>query len=286
MAYTATTASAAVAVPFLVGDTSILGHPAPTSRLRQCQLHRQRYRQLRKFQHPYAGPFTLLKKADVNAFVLDIPAHWRLHSVFNVSRLKLWKADHTRKHPPPSPVRYTAAAKCEVETIIEHKGTTVRDPKYRVKRVGYPDRGGNHSTYGAAATSCSANTTLRMACGSTSGWKGSRECWLRLMDRSFFAVVVFTWGLVWYLLFVICYLLFEFGLLFCFVGFSFRERCLFSWEGSGCRRRIPGSVDATRSVPSRVCGLGTRMPLGLLLDSHTLALVRRPLPIRGRRSPL
>jgi hypothetical protein len=41
-----------------------------------------------KNQHPYAGPFRLLKKVCKNAFVLDIRAHWRLHPVFNVSRLK------------------------------------------------------------------------------------------------------------------------------------------------------------------------------------------------------
>jgi len=42
-----------------------------------------------KFQHPYAGPFTILKSAGENAFVLDITALWRLHPVFNVARLKL-----------------------------------------------------------------------------------------------------------------------------------------------------------------------------------------------------
>jgi transposase InsO family protein len=95
----------------------------------------------RKFQHPYAGPFTLLKKAGENAFVLDIPARWRLHPVFNVSRLKLSRVDHTREHPPPPPLRSTAtgAPEYEVETIVEHKGTTVKNLKYLVKWVGYPD---------------------------------------------------------------------------------------------------------------------------------------------------
>ena len=47
----------------------------------------------RRFQHPYTGPFKLQKKAGENAFVLDIPAHWRLHLVFNVARLKLSRVD-------------------------------------------------------------------------------------------------------------------------------------------------------------------------------------------------
>jgi len=62
----------------------------------------------RKFQHPYAGPFTILKAAGENAFVLDIPTHWRLHPVFNVSRLKPSKVDRTREHPSLSPLRSTA----------------------------------------------------------------------------------------------------------------------------------------------------------------------------------
>ena len=39
-----------------------------------------------KFQHPYTGPFKLLKQVGNNAFWLDIPTHWRLHPVFNVTR--------------------------------------------------------------------------------------------------------------------------------------------------------------------------------------------------------
>lgn len=93
----------------------------------------------RKFQHPYAGPFRLLKKAGNNAFVLDIPVHWRLHPVFNVARLKPSRVDRTREHPPPPPQRSTAnaAAEYEVESIIEHCGTVARNLEYLIKWVGY-----------------------------------------------------------------------------------------------------------------------------------------------------
>jgi len=93
----------------------------------------------RKFQHPYAGPFKLLKKVGENVFLLDIPAHWRLHPVFNVSCLKLSKVDRSREHPPPPPLRSTAAVEYEVEGIQEHRGSTVRDLQYLVKWVGYTD---------------------------------------------------------------------------------------------------------------------------------------------------
>jgi len=93
----------------------------------------------RKFQHPYAGLFTILKFAGENAFVLDIPAHWRLHLVFNVTCLKLSKVDKTREHPPPPPLRSTATVEYQVELICEHRGSTVRDLEYLVQWVGYAD---------------------------------------------------------------------------------------------------------------------------------------------------
>jgi len=91
------------------------------------------------FQHPFAGPFTILKYAGENAFVLNIPAHWRLHPVFNVTRPKLLKVDKTHEHPPPPPLHSTATIEYKVESICEHRGTTVRDFEYRIKWVGYAD---------------------------------------------------------------------------------------------------------------------------------------------------
>jgi len=81
----------------------------------------------------------LLKKAGENAFVLDIPAHWRLHPVFNVARLKPSRVDRNREHPPPPPLRSTVTVEYKVETIREHRGTTVGDLEYLVKWVGYSD---------------------------------------------------------------------------------------------------------------------------------------------------
>jgi len=93
----------------------------------------------RKFQHPYAGPFTILKSAGETAFVLNIPAHWRLHPVFNIARLKFSRVDRTREHPPPLPLRSTATVEYEVESLRKHRGTTVRDLEYLVKWAGYVD---------------------------------------------------------------------------------------------------------------------------------------------------
>jgi len=92
-----------------------------------------------KFQHPYASPFTILKSASENAFVLDILAHLRLHPVFNVAHLKLSRVDRTRKHPPPPPLPSTATVEYKVESIRKHRGTTVRNLEYLVKWVDYVD---------------------------------------------------------------------------------------------------------------------------------------------------
>jgi len=93
----------------------------------------------RKFQHPYAGPFTILRTAGENACVLDIPAHWRLHPVFNVARLKLSRVDRIHEHPPPPPLWSTATVEYKVESIREYCGTTIRNLEYLVKWVSYTD---------------------------------------------------------------------------------------------------------------------------------------------------
>jgi len=70
-------------------------------------------------------------------FLLMNPPHWRLYLVFIVARLKPSRFDRSREHPPPPPLRSTATGEYEVETIREHRGTTVRDLEYLVKWLGY-----------------------------------------------------------------------------------------------------------------------------------------------------
>jgi len=123
--------------PFRVGDSVFLDtHLLPVSYAKVNSTANDNVNS-RKFQHLYAGPFTILKSAGENAFVLDISAHWHLHPVVNIARLKLSKVDKTREHPPPPPLHSTATVEYEVESICEHRGITVRDLKYLVKWVGY-----------------------------------------------------------------------------------------------------------------------------------------------------
>jgi len=126
----------------------------------------------RKFQHPYAGPFRLLKKAGENAFLLDIPAHWRLHPVFNVARLKLSKDDRTRSHPTPPPLRSTAASapEYEVEATMDHRGSVVRNLKYLVKWRYGSQLGSRWRTLKVAVMSFCTTTMSSIAYAPTSGW--------------------------------------------------------------------------------------------------------------------
>jgi len=59
--------------------------------------------------------------------------------IFNVVRLKLSKVDKTCEQPPTPPLRSTATVKYKVESICDHRGTTVRDLEYLVKWVSYAD---------------------------------------------------------------------------------------------------------------------------------------------------
>jgi hypothetical protein len=74
--------------PFRVGDTVFLGIRLLPVAYANVNSAANDSANSGKFQNPYAGPFTLLKKVGENAFVLDIPAHWRLRLVFNVSRFQ------------------------------------------------------------------------------------------------------------------------------------------------------------------------------------------------------
>jgi len=111
--------------PFQIGDSVFLDtHLLPVS-YANVNSTANDCANSRKFQHLYAGLFTILKSAGKNAFVLDIPVHWRLHPDFNITRLKLSRVDRIREHPPPPLLRSTANIEYEVESIRNHRGTTV-----------------------------------------------------------------------------------------------------------------------------------------------------------------
>ena len=71
----------------------------------------------------YCGPFTILEKY-IAAYKLDLPPHMKIHLVFHVSQLKLYKklADVTRTYQKPNPiVTAVGQEEFEVEEIINHR---------------------------------------------------------------------------------------------------------------------------------------------------------------------
>ena len=97
----------------------------------------------RKLGPLYCGPFPVLEKL-TSAYRLDLPPHMRVHPVFHVSQLKLYRKpeDTKRRYSKPGPV-VTAAGEeeFEVEEIINHrkrrrgKKTTI---EYLIFWKGYP----------------------------------------------------------------------------------------------------------------------------------------------------
>ena len=94
----------------------------------------------RKLQHRFAGPFKLGTQHGENSFKLeDLPAHWRIHDVFNVDRFRLDTSDKSRPQQRPPPLRSSKrmGEEWEVKEILNHRGSTMKNLEYEVKWVGY-----------------------------------------------------------------------------------------------------------------------------------------------------
>jgi hypothetical protein len=72
------------------------------------------------------------------AYKLKMNPGYRVHPVFHVSLLGLFREDG-RVQPPPPPVEMESALEYEVESILEHRFWGTRNPKayYKVSRKGY-----------------------------------------------------------------------------------------------------------------------------------------------------
>ena len=97
----------------------------------------------RKLGPLYCGPFTVLEKYTA-AYRLQLPPHMRIHPVFHVSQLKLYKkpTNEERTYQKPDPVLTDAGVEeYEVEEIINHRKrrrgkTTTKE--YLILWKGYP----------------------------------------------------------------------------------------------------------------------------------------------------
>jgi hypothetical protein len=82
----------------------------------------------RKLLPKWIGPFKVLQKVGPVSYELEMNLGWRVHPVFHVSLLELYKTDG-RFRPPPPPIKLEGALKYEVETILKHRTTAQKRPK-------------------------------------------------------------------------------------------------------------------------------------------------------------
>jgi len=83
--------------------------------------HIKSKRPTRKFTPLLYGPFKVLEKQGNQAFKLDIQAHWKIHPVFHVSLLELYKVSDrpNREQPPQEPEDVEGDLEWEVEKIVK-----------------------------------------------------------------------------------------------------------------------------------------------------------------------
>jgi hypothetical protein len=98
-----------------------------------------RNRPTRKLTPRYLGPYTISAIISPTAYKLDLPATLRIHPVFHVSKLKLYKEseEFLRATPPPPITLPNNSEEYEVEIILD-KRTLKGKVQYLVKWIGYP----------------------------------------------------------------------------------------------------------------------------------------------------
>jgi hypothetical protein len=92
----------------------------------------------RKLLPKWFGPFEVVQVVGPAAYKLKINPGWRVHPVFHVSLLELYREDG-RVQPPPPPIEMEGALEYEVESILEHRFRGTKHPKayYKVVWKGY-----------------------------------------------------------------------------------------------------------------------------------------------------
>ena len=75
----------------------------------------------------WVGPFQLHKRVGKQAYELVLPARWRIHDVFHVSKLEPYRRDGSVQPPPPAEL-LQGEDEYEVDSIVAHRRVNSRNP--------------------------------------------------------------------------------------------------------------------------------------------------------------
>jgi hypothetical protein len=93
----------------------------------------------RKLMPKFLGPFDVAAKVGHDAYKLCLPPAWKIHPIFHVSLLKLYKHDPTRVQPPPEPVTLDGEAEFFIDHIVSHtENQRTGKRMFKVRWQGYP----------------------------------------------------------------------------------------------------------------------------------------------------
>jgi hypothetical protein len=109
----------------------------------------------KKLKPRWTGPFKILEKLSELVFRVDLPEGWRIHPVFNIDRLKLFRTSSgefaDRSLVPLLPHEIDSEFEYEVEDIIGHQWVG-REPNRRIEYLvlwaGYPLSDASYQTEG------------------------------------------------------------------------------------------------------------------------------------------
>jgi hypothetical protein len=93
----------------------------------------------------WIGPFKVVQVVEPVACKLKMNPGWRVHPVFHVSLLEPCR-ESGQVQPPPPPIEMEGALKYEVESILEHRFWSTRNPKAFYKVV-WKDYGIEHNSW-------------------------------------------------------------------------------------------------------------------------------------------
>jgi transposase InsO family protein len=83
----------------------------------------------------WVGPFQIAKRVGEQSYELVLPARWKIHDVFHVSKLAAYRKDGTVQPPPLAAL--LDGDEFEVAHIVSHKGQSRRKCEYLVHWKGF-----------------------------------------------------------------------------------------------------------------------------------------------------